>query len=75
MPFTWMRKLLRFRSKEEEPPRSLIDQVIEDLERLPERRVRPLTEGYVRKGGLNHGPSQITKRPPPPAPINVKKPS
>lgn len=30
--------------------------------------VRPLTEGYVRKGGHNSGPSQIKTRPAPPAP-------
>jgi hypothetical protein len=29
----------------------------------------PLTEGYVVKGGHNQWPSQITKRPPPPAPM------
>lgn len=35
-------------------------------------RVRPLTEGYVVKGGRNHGPSQIQTRPPAPAPITPK---
>lgn len=35
-------------------------------------RVRPLTEGMVRKGGTNPGPSQIKERPAPPAPINVQ---
>lgn len=32
---------------------------------------RPLTEGYVVKGGRNHGPSQIVDRPLPPAPISA----
>jgi hypothetical protein len=35
-------------------------------------RYRPLTEGYVVKGGQNHGPSQIADRPPPPAPMNAR---
>lgn len=35
--------------------------------------VRPLTEGYKVKGGTNPFPSQITKRPPPPAPIYHQK--
>jgi hypothetical protein len=33
---------------------------------------RPLTEGYVVKGGHNPGVSQIQTRPAPPAPINPK---
>jgi hypothetical protein len=37
---------------------------------IESNRVPPLTEGYVVKGGQNQGPSQITTRPPPPAPIN-----
>lgn len=37
--------------------------------------VRPLTEGFVRKGGLNTGPTQVAVRPPPPAPINVPTPA
>lgn len=32
-------------------------------------RVRPITEGMVRKGGRNQEPSQIKKRPPPPGAI------
>ena len=39
-------------------------------------KVRPLTEGYLIKGGRNETTSQITKRPPPPAPIpQPKKPT
>lgn len=37
-------------------------------------RVPPLTEGKVRKGGRNHGPSQIKVRPDPPARITVSGP-
>jgi hypothetical protein len=36
------------------------------------RTARPLTEGYVRKGGRNAFPSQVTDRPPPPAPMKIK---
>jgi len=38
----------------------------------PGSKVRPLTEGYVVKGGHNTGRSQIASRPPPPAPMNAK---
>jgi hypothetical protein len=37
--------------------------------------VRPLTEGYVVKGGHNPGTSQIQTRPAAPAPINPPKPA
>lgn len=36
-------------------------------------RVRPLTEGYVVKGGRNHGPSQIKERPAPPGAITPRR--
>jgi hypothetical protein len=36
--------------------------------------VEPLPEGMVRKGGRNIGPSQITTRPPPPAPMSSTRP-
>jgi hypothetical protein len=36
--------------------------------------VEPLTEGMVEKGGHNQGPSQITERPDPPAPITQRTP-
>jgi len=36
----------------------------------PERLTRPITEGYVRKFGQNRWPSQVTKRPPLPGPMN-----
>lgn len=36
-------------------------------------RTPPLTGGYMVKGGHNLGPSQITKRPPPPAPITGRR--
>jgi hypothetical protein len=36
--------------------------------------VRPLTEGYVVKGGHNPGTSQIQTRPAAPAPINPPAP-
>lgn len=36
---------------------------------IPMEDVRPLTEGYVVKGGHNPGPSQIKSRPPPPTTI------
>lgn len=39
----------------------------------PGEFVRPLTEGMVRKGGRNQGPSQVTVRPPPPGPSTVSK--
>lgn len=38
----------------------------------PRPPVRPLTEGYVVKGGHNPGTSQIQTRPAAPAPINPK---
>jgi hypothetical protein len=38
------------------------------MSQTPTGRTRPLTEGYVRKGGHNAFPSQITQRPPPPGP-------
>lgn len=34
-------------------------------------KTAPITEGYVVKGGRNAGVSQITVRPPPPAPIRT----
>ena len=34
------------------------------------KKSKPLTEGRVRKGGHNDGPSQIKRRPRPPAPVN-----
>lgn len=37
--------------------------------------VRPLTEGYVVKGGHNAYPSQITERPPAPGAIHPKRTS
>lgn len=33
--------------------------------------VPTLTEGMVRKGGHNTGPSAVTTRPPPPAPMSI----
>lgn len=39
----------------------------------PRPPVRPLTEGYVVKGGHNPGTSQIHTRPPAPAPIPTPK--
>ena len=33
-------------------------------------KMQPLTEGYLRKGGIN-ATSQITKRPPAPAPMRI----
>jgi len=43
-------------------------------ERMPSPRpvTRPLTEGYVVKGGHNPGVSQIQTRPAAPAPMNPK---
>jgi hypothetical protein len=38
----------------------------------PGPTVRPLTEGYVVKGGHNPGTSQIQTRPAAPAPMNPK---
>lgn len=32
-------------------------------------KTRPLTEGYVRKGGINSPTSQVQVRPPAPAPM------
>jgi hypothetical protein len=40
----------------------------------PRSPVRPLTEGYVVKGGHNAGVSQIQTRPTAPAPIPAAKP-
>jgi hypothetical protein len=40
----------------------------------PRPPVRPLTEGYVVKGGHNAGMSQIQTRPAAPAPIPAAKP-
>jgi hypothetical protein len=37
-------------------------------------KVRPLTEGYVRKGGSNAPVSQIQTRPPAPAPMKPVPP-
>jgi len=31
--------------------------------------IRPITEGYVKKGGLNPSTSQVVSRPAPPAPM------
>jgi hypothetical protein len=31
--------------------------------------IRPVNEGYVKKGGLNPPTSQVISRPPPPAPM------
>lgn len=42
-------------------------------EEPPPRSVLPITEGRVRKGGTNQGPSQIKKRPPPPKPTEIMK--
>ena len=39
----------------------------------PRPSVRPLTEGYVVKGGHNPGTSQIQTRPAAPAPIPAPK--
>jgi hypothetical protein len=41
----------------------------------PRPPVRPLTEGYVVKGGHNAGTSQIRIRPMAPAPIPAAKPA
>jgi hypothetical protein len=41
----------------------------------PRPPVKPLTEGYVVKGGHNPGTSQIQTRPPAPAPIPSPKPA
>ena len=41
----------------------------------PRPPVRPLTEGYVVKGGHNAGTSQIQTRPAAPAPIPSSAPS
>lgn len=35
--------------------------------------LRPLTEGYVRKGGLNPPDSQVVVRPPPPTPMRANR--
>ena len=37
-------------------------------------RVKPLTEGYIRKGGVNTS-SRITERPPAPAPMRPASPT
>lgn len=34
-------------------------------------RVQPLTEGYLRKGGLNPPTQGVFRRPPPPAPMRA----
>lgn len=36
--------------------------------------VKPITEGYVRKGGVNNTPSKVTERPAPPIPMNLTNP-
>jgi hypothetical protein len=41
----------------------------------PRPPVRPLTEGYVVKGGHNSGTSQIQTRPAAPKPIPAPKPA
>jgi hypothetical protein len=37
--------------------------------------VQPLTEGFLRKGGLNPPSSEAFQRPPPPAPMRAAKPA
>lgn len=37
-------------------------------------KIQPLTEGYLRKGGLNPTPTQAFVRPPPPAPMRAAPP-
>lgn len=37
-------------------------------------RVKPLTEGYLRKGGLNPPMTGTFNRPPPPAPMRAASP-
>ena len=38
------------------------------------RKVQPLMEGYLRKGGLNPPTTQTFVRPPPPAPMRAAQP-
>jgi hypothetical protein len=37
--------------------------------------IKPLTEGYLRKGGLNPPSSQAFQRPAPPAPMRATPPT
>lgn len=62
------------RAKMKDQPSLLPDDAPEPkMKDVTPPKTRPLTEGKVRKGGRNEGPSQIQERPQAPAPINAPK--
>lgn len=57
------------------PVEEFNDGRFEEISSAPEKPSPPVTEGMIRKGGLNPYPSNVTSRPAPPGPSQAPAPS